>query len=161
MQLTLYTDYAIRTLLYLGTRPGEVVPVSRISASYGISNNHLAKVAKMLVREGLLEGRRGKDGGLRLVDAPAEICLGTLVRATEEQKLLECFDAKTSTCPLTGRCSVERAMHEAREAFFRVLDRYTLADMLAGTPHLTSLVSAHSLSSGKRKRSATHSRAAP
>ncbi|MFT3923132.1 MAG: Rrf2 family transcriptional regulator [Myxococcales bacterium] len=141
MQLTLYTDYAIRTLLYLGTRPDQIVPVSEISAAYGISAHHLAKVAKMLVREGLLEGKRGKEGGLRLASAPADICLGSLVRATEEHNLLECFDPKSSSCPLTGYCRVERAMHEAREAFFGVLDGYTLSDMLENTPRLVSLLS--------------------
>jgi Rrf2 family nitric oxide-sensitive transcriptional repressor len=141
MQLTLYTDYALRTLLYLGTRPEQVVPVSEISASYGISANHLAKVAKMLVREGLVEGRRGRDGGLRIAHAPADICLGTLVRATEEHTLLECFEPKTSTCPLTGFCRIERTMHEAQEAFFTVLDGYTLADMLENTARLNSLLS--------------------
>lgn len=140
MQLTLYTDYAIRTLLYLGARPDQTVPVAEISAAYGISNNHLAKVAKMLVRDGLVEGRRGRDGGLQLACAPDEICIGTLVRNTEEHRLLECFDPKTSTCPLTGHCRLERAMHEARNAFFEVLDRYTLADMLENRRDLVQLL---------------------
>jgi Rrf2 family transcriptional regulator, nitric oxide-sensitive transcriptional repressor len=149
MQLTLYTDYALRTLLYLATRPEQVSPVSQISAAYGISTHHVAKVAKMLVREGILEGRRGKDGGLRLLHAPGDICLGTLVRATEEQKLLECFDPKTSTCPLTGHCRVERAMREAREAFFSVLDGYTLADVLENAPQIVALLSPARLARGK------------
>lgn len=140
MQLTLYTDYAMRTLIYLGARPDQTVPVSEISESFGISTHHLAKVAKMLVRDGLVEGRRGRDGGLRLAYAPEDICVGTLVRATEEHKMLECFDPKTSTCPLTGHCRLERAMHEARDAFFAVLDRYTLADMLENRRELVQLL---------------------
>ncbi len=141
MQLTLYTDYAMRTLIYLGARPDQTVSVAEISESFGISTNHLAKVAKMLVRDGLLEGRRGRDGGLRLACAPEDICVGTLVRATEEHNLLECFEPKTSTCPLTGHCRLERAMHEARAAFFAVLDGYTLADMLENRRELVQLVS--------------------
>jgi len=140
MQLTLYTDYAIRTLLYLGSRPDQIVPVSEIGASYGISTNHLAKVAKMLVRDGLVEARRGREGGIRLARDPADICIGALVRATEEHQLLECFDSKTSGCPLTGHCRIERAMREARQAFFGVLDRYSLADMLENPAKLVQLL---------------------
>ena len=140
MQLTLYTDYAIRTLLYLGSHPGQIVPVAEIGASYGISVNHLAKVAKMLVRDGLVEARRGREGGIRLARDPADICIGALVRATEEHRLLECFDSNTSSCPLTGKCRIERVMHEARQAFFGVLDRYTLADMLENPAKLVQLL---------------------
>lgn len=141
MQLTLYSDYALRTLLYLGAREGQVVPVSEIGASFAISTNHLAKVAKMLVQAGLVEGRRGRDGGLRLALEPNDICLGALVRATEDHTLLECFEPKTSSCPLTGNCLIERAMREAREAFFAVLDRYTLRDLLQNGPQLLRLLS--------------------
>lgn len=94
----------------------------------------------MLVDSGLVEGRRGRDGGLSLAVDAKDICLGTLVRATEDHTLLECFEPKTSTCPLTGYCLVERAMREAREAFFAVLDRYTLADVVQNTPKLVRLL---------------------
>lgn len=140
MQLTLYTDYAIRTLVYLGTHPARVVPVSEIGGVFGVSTNHLAKVAKMLTRAGLVNARRGRDGGLTLAVAPEEIRLGALVRLCESHDLLECFDRKTSTCQLTGACRVERAVREAQEAFFAVLDRYTLAELVGNRPQLIQLL---------------------
>ncbi len=140
MQLTLHTDYAIRTLVYLGMHPERVVPVSEIAQAYGISTNHLAKVAQMLTQEGWVFARRGRDGGLSLAPRTLELRLGALVRRSENHDLLECFDRKASTCALTGHCRVERALREAREAFFAVLDRHTLADLVSNKPQLLQLI---------------------
>src|SRR4051794_30604825 len=63
MQLTRFTDYALRTLLYLGSHPGQVVPASAISDAFGISPDHLAKAAKWLTQHGYVRGARGAGGG--------------------------------------------------------------------------------------------------
>lgn len=131
MQLTIYSDYALRTLIYLGLHPGRPVPVSEISAAYGISTHHLAKVAKDLVRNGVVRAHRGRSGGLELAQPPAAVSVGAIVRQTEPTfDLLECFDRRTSTCPLTGACRLERTLYDARAAFLDVLDRTTLADLV-------------------------------
>ena len=140
MQLTLHTDYAIRTLVYLGLHPDRVVPVSEIAQAHGISTHHLAKVGQMLVQEGWVSARRGREGGLSLSPRTLELRLGALVRRSENHDLLECFDRKTSQCALTGFCRVERALREAREAFFAALDRYTLADLVSNRPQLLQLI---------------------
>jgi Rrf2 family nitric oxide-sensitive transcriptional repressor len=132
VQLTLYTDYALRTLLYLGLHPGRPVPVPEVAAAYQVSTNHVAKVAKALVRGGFVKAHRGRTGGLELAMTPAEIKVGAIVRETEPTlELLECFDHRTSSCPITGVCRLERTLHEARAAFLDVLDRTTLADLLS------------------------------
>lgn len=140
MQLTVYTDYALRTLLYLGVQPGRPVPVPEIAAAYGISAHHVAKVAKALVRGGFVKSHRGRAGGLELALAPEQIKVGAIVRETEPTlDLLECFDHRTSTCPITGVCRLERTLHDARAAFFEVLDRTTLADLLTNPKLATRL----------------------
>ncbi|MCO5168484.1 MAG: Rrf2 family transcriptional regulator [Planctomycetes bacterium] len=131
MQLTLYTDYALRTLLYLGLHPGRPVPAPEVARAYGVSPHHVAKVAKALVRDGFVRARRGRSGGLELAVAPEDLRIGAVVRRTEPTlDLLECFDRRASTCPITGACRLERVLHDARGAFLEVLDRTTLADLL-------------------------------
>src|SRR3546814_15362047 len=66
MRLTRYTDYAMRVLLYLGTRPDQLCSVSEIARAYGVSQNHLMKLANDLVRQGHVTSVRGRFGGLRL-----------------------------------------------------------------------------------------------
>ena len=71
MRLTRYTDYAMRVLLYLGAQPDKVCSISEIARAYGISQNHLMKVAHDLGKAGYVEGVRGRGGvrtgGMRLL----------------------------------------------------------------------------------------------
>jgi len=66
MRLTRYTDYAMRVLLYLGAQPEKVCSIGEIARAYGISQNHLMKVAHELGKAGYVEGVRGRSGGIRL-----------------------------------------------------------------------------------------------
>jgi Rrf2 family nitric oxide-sensitive transcriptional repressor len=103
VQLTLYTDYALRTLLYLGVNPDRPVPVAEIAAAYGISANHVAKCAQALVSGGFARTRRGRAGGLELALPPERVRVGDVVRVTEPTvDLLACFDAASTSCPITG-----------------------------------------------------------
>ncbi|MCM8730430.1 Rrf2 family transcriptional regulator [Hephaestia sp. GCM10023244] len=127
MRLTRYTDYAMRVLLYLGTRPDRLCSVSEIARAYGVSQNHLMKVANDLVRQGHVTSVRGRFGGMRLGRAPSEINVGALVRHTEEGFALADCDA----CVIAPACGLTVALHEALAAFMAVLDGYTLEDLLA------------------------------
>ena len=67
MPLTIFTDYTLRVLIYLGTGMRTVSPPSGDTATaYGISENHLTKVVHHLAKQGYVETTRGKDGGMRL-----------------------------------------------------------------------------------------------
>lgn len=144
MQLTQFSDYALRILLYLGThdpQPGERLPaLADIGRAYRISYNHLSKVAQQLAALGFIDAMRGRTGGVRLARPPAQINLGAVVRATESHfNLVECFDPATNTCPIASVCGLTRALLEARDQFLAVLDRYTLADVLVHKPELVRL----------------------
>lgn len=141
MQLTQFTDYALRTLLYLGSHPEEVVPASQVSDAFGISYDHVAKAAKWLTQRGYVQAQRGKAGGLMLLRKPAAIRIGQLVSESEpHMHLLECFDRETNRCPITPACKLKKALFEARSAFLAALDAYTLADLLANRSHLVQLL---------------------
>ncbi|MFE1600119.1 Rrf2 family transcriptional regulator [Methylobacterium sp. ID0610] len=129
MRLTRYTDYALRTLIYLGLREPEQCSIAEIARAYGISENHLVKVVHQLGRLGLVHTLRGRGGGIRLGRPPAEIVIGAVVRETEEDlALVECFSG--GACAITAPCRLKRVLGEALAAFLAVLDRTTLADLL-------------------------------
>ena len=131
MRLTRYTDYALRTLIYLGLNEPRQSSIGEIARAYGISENHLTKVVHQLGRLGLVRTIRGRGGGLRLALDPAEIVVGAVVRRTEEDlALVECFSG--GACAITPSCRLRRALGEALAAFLAVLDGYTLADLLGG-----------------------------
>ncbi len=135
MHLTLWTDYALRTLIYVGAKDGRLSTIAEIAESFGVSRTHLMKVVNQLGQQGYIETVRGKGGGIRLGRKPAEIVVGALVRDTEEDlAVMGCLAdtrAETGFCRIEGCCVLRRALREATEAFLRTLDGYTLADLLA------------------------------
>src|SRR5574340_1131104 len=131
MRLTTFTDYALRVLIYLGTAPDGFATIEQIAAGYAISANHLMKVVPQLAQMGYVTPVRGKGGGLRLARAPEAINVGEVVRRAEQDfVIVECFGDGGSNCAIASICTLERAMHEALDAFFAKLDGYTLADLL-------------------------------
>lgn len=130
MRLSLHADYALRTLMYLAVHDGHR-SIGEIAKAYGISKNHLMKVAQRLVAEGFLEAVRGRSGGLRLAQAATQINVGQVARTMEETgSFVECFDPATNSCVITPACQLRHALAGALEAFFRHLDRYSLGDLV-------------------------------
>jgi len=130
MYLTRHADYTMRLLIHLAVQPGGTATIREVAEHYGISRNHLMKVANRAVQAGYVKGARGRDGGLRLAKTPAEIGIGDVLRKAEEWTLVECFQADSNGCPITKGCGLRLVLKEALDAYFAVLDRYTLADVV-------------------------------
>jgi len=131
MRLTLWTDYALRTLIYVGAKDGRLSTIAEIAESFGISKTHLMKVVNRLARQGYLETVRGKGGGIRLGRSPEGIEIGAVVREIEEDMaVLGCL-AGAGFCRIEGCCVLRGALRKATQAFLDTLDGYTLADLLA------------------------------
>lgn len=133
MRLTLHTDYALRVLVHVGLKGGDLVTINEIADCYGISKNHLTKVVHQLGRAGYLETVRGKYGGVRLMIPPEQVSMGAFIRRTEDDfalaRCMRCDD--DGACRIGANCLARRALTEALDGFFCSLDRYTLADMIA------------------------------
>jgi Rrf2 family nitric oxide-sensitive transcriptional repressor len=141
MQLTLYTDYSLRVLLYLGVHSDELVTIGEIADAYKISRNHLVKVVHHLASMGFVHTTRGKGGGVRLMRPPEEIRLGEVIRSTEGGfELVECMNSATNTCPIDQLCALKGVVREALSAFTSVWDRYTLADVLRNRGQLAEVL---------------------
>lgn len=94
MRLTNYSDYALRSLIYLATKPEPhlLANISDIANSYHISRSHLTKIIHQLGQLGYIDSVRGKNGGIRLACAPKDINLGVLIKQIEPDfNLVECF----------------------------------------------------------------------
>jgi Rrf2 family nitric oxide-sensitive transcriptional repressor len=131
MHLTQQTDYSLRVLIYLACRPQEIVSTQEISSAYGVSNNHLVKVVNRLGRHGYITVKRGRGGGITLARDAAKIVIGDVVATLEPGfDLVECFrvDGK---CPIRPVCTLKPVLGEALVAFLEVLNRHTLAEVVA------------------------------
>lgn len=159
MRLTRYSDYALRSLLFLALHPKDkLANISDIAKAYNISKSHLTKIIHQLALLGYVQSVRGKNGGIRINKDPKEINIGTLVRHTEAGfEIVECFESNNATikpdtlqsipmvnvleqqptkCVISPVCELKWVMAEATQAFVAVLDGYTLADMMTNSDKL-------------------------
>jgi Rrf2 family transcriptional regulator, nitric oxide-sensitive transcriptional repressor len=130
MRLTTFSDYALRVMMYLGLKHGQLATIADIAQAYRISENHLTKVVHHLAQQGYVETVRGKGGGLRLARSPLTLNIGEMIRNCEgEAGLLPCLDDQ-DTCRIQPSCKLTGILREAQLAMYAVLDRYTLSGLL-------------------------------
>ncbi|MGZ3252736.1 MAG: RrF2 family transcriptional regulator [Burkholderiaceae bacterium] len=131
MRLTSYTDYALRTLMYLAINRAHLATIQDIADLHGISKNHLTKVAHQLGQLGLIQTVRGRNGGLKLGREPAEINIGKVVRQTETDfYMAECFDRGNKNCAYSSGCMLKGVLNIATDAYLHVLDNVTLETLI-------------------------------
>lgn len=128
MRLTDFSDYALRTLIYLN-REKSISSLSRISENLNIPKNHLNMVAHKLVKLGFVKSTRGRFGGLQIETHTGNLKVGEVLRKTENRiRLVECFQ-DVVTCPLFPKCKFKKSLDRAVEAFFDSLNESTLDEI--------------------------------
>jgi len=141
VQLTSYTDYAFRTLIALACVAPKKLTVGEISASYGISLNHLLKVVQKLAELGFVETTRGKSGGVRLLADPSTLALGQVVRGMEpELGVVPCLRTGEQVCSIVPVCRLKSMLSAATDQFLAALDEHTLADLTLAKPRIARLL---------------------
>jgi Rrf2 family nitric oxide-sensitive transcriptional repressor len=144
MHLRRFTDYSLRVLILVATSPRGQATVAETARAFDISEHHLVKVVQLLAREGLLVNTRGRGGGLRLALPPSQINLGRVVRAAEgPSHIADCFDRGKKPCVIAGACRLSGVFREALDAFYAVLDRHTLQDLLDRPGVLVAILHRH------------------
>ncbi|TXK25086.1 nitric oxide-sensing transcriptional repressor NsrR [Bacillus amyloliquefaciens] len=142
MKLTNYTDYSLRVLIFLASRPSEELSnIKEIADTYSISKNHLMKVIYRLGQLGYVETIRGRGGGIRLGMIPEDINIGEVVRNTEgDFNIVECFDSQKNLCIISPACNLKNLLYEALQAYLAVLDKYTLRDLVKNKEEIMRLL---------------------
>lgn len=141
MRLTVYTDYALRVLIYVALKRPEHATINEIAQSYLISRHHLTKVVHRLGLLGYLETARGKGGGLRLARPPSKINLAEVIRNTEDNMaLVECFQSGRPRCCIQPQCVLRSALQTALDAFLKVLNRFTLQHLIKPNRQLMQIL---------------------
>jgi Rrf2 family protein len=137
------TDYALRAALELAAAPDErPVKGERIATAQAIPLRFLENILMQLRHAGLVESRRGADGGYRLARPPADVTLADVIRAIDGP-LAGVSGARPETLDFAGVAAPMRDVWIAVRASLRgVLERVTLADVVAGDlpAHVRDLV---------------------
>ena len=142
MELSSFTDYSLRVLIYAAAREGEKITLSELAQAYRISHHHLVKIVHYLGKLGFLSNRRGRSGGILLGRKATEIRVGDVIRKTESHfNLVECFSAGSDTCRISPTCRLKGVFQEATQAFLDVLDHYTIEDLVQSRSSILRLLS--------------------
>ena len=138
MQLTSFTDYGLRALIYMASLPDDqMTNISQVTEVYGVSRNHMVKIINQLSRAGLVTAVRGKNGGIKLGKPAQTIRIGDVVRELEPLSLVNC---DSDFCHITPACRLKHVLHTAVEHFLDELNQYTLADMVKDNSTLYKLL---------------------
>ncbi|SUC18079.1 transcriptional repressor NsrR [Proteus mirabilis] len=124
MQLTSFTDYGLRALIYMASLPeGKMTSITEVTQVYGVSRNHMVKIINQLSHMGFVEAIRGKNGGIRLGKPAADIIVGEVVRALEPLSLVNC---SAEFCHITPACRLKTCIKSSdRTVFERARPSYT------------------------------------
>ena len=129
MKLSLHTDYALRFLMFLVSRPGRTT-IAEVAEFYGISKDHLAKVTQQMVRLGYVRSIRGINGGIELIRDPEGVTIGQVIRDFEgAMHYLECVGATTQVCVIQPGCELRRVFAEAERLQWEYLDSVKLSSV--------------------------------
>ncbi|MBC9908154.1 MULTISPECIES: Rrf2 family transcriptional regulator [Achromobacter] len=142
MQLTRFTDFGLRVLMYLTQcrDRSAAVTIPEIADRFSVSRNHLVKVVHFMAQQGWVSTSRGKGGGLRLSQAADRYRLGDLIRQLEQQGPL--IDCREPPCALDGACRLSGVLAQTLQAFYEALNGYTLADLVRD-PTAAAIIKLH------------------
>lgn len=141
MQLTRFTDFGLRMLMYLSKHDRSTpITIAEIAGQFEVPHNHLIKVANRLGKLGLVKALRGRNGGLVLAMPADTIRLGDTLRGLEgDTPLVKCDEPP---CALGGNCLLSAALLSGLGAFYDRMNEYTLADVSSGRT-ATAIVTMH------------------
>lgn len=130
MRITKFTDYSLRVLIYLASKPGdELSNISELSKAFSISVHHVRSVVHKLGQLGYINSTQGKGGGFELALDANQILIGDLIKQTEKDfYLVECYNPDGS-CPIENVCKLQHFLADALDAFFETLNQYTVEDI--------------------------------
>ena len=131
MQLSKFSDYSFRALIYLAQHRDQLCTVEELSMNLNTSEQHMKKVIHKLGKTPYVTSIKGRGGGLRLGCEPQEINLGEILKITEDNlNILECFN-KSAWCPrLSSGCKLKSITSDAVQKFIEEFSNYTLEDLL-------------------------------
>ncbi|CUX58109.1 MULTISPECIES: Rrf2 family transcriptional regulator [Agrobacterium] len=135
MHLKRQTEIAFGILAVCARQESEIVSVQKVAQEIGATKDHTYQVVALLARNGLLQSERGPGGGLKLARDPQTVKLTEVLRLVQPELLGEGADALSSPQSET-EAFLGRIVSTTSSFFARLLDRFTIADLIAPESNL-------------------------
>lgn len=132
LQLTRGSEYGIRAMVYLASRPaGEICSLRDVGRAQDIPESFLAKLFQSLVHAGLVVSHRGARGGFALARPAERINVAEVVEAIDGPVSLNKCVLEPEQCARSYDCAVRRVWLRAQESMLAALTEVTFADLAA------------------------------
>ena len=137
MKLSKRGEYALRALIDLGIaaelgRP--ILQVSELAAKEKLPVKFLEQIFTQLKASGFVVSKRGKLGGYSLARPMNKIKFGSVIRLIDGPLApISCVSEtayERCTCPDEDHCGLRMLMLDVRTAIIKILDRYSLEDIV-------------------------------
>lgn len=124
--------YALRVMVDLAEQhTNGYTPLNEIAARQGISEKYLEIILKILVKEKLLHGLRGKGGGYRLTRSPEEYRVGEILELTEGTlAAVACLTKDAAVCARSSQCRTLPMWKEFDAMVHDYFYQMSLADLI-------------------------------
>jgi len=137
MRLSKKTDYALRVLFTLVEHHGRgPLPIRELARRNAVPKRFLEHIMLDMKSEGWVRSVAGARGGYELARRPEELTMGQVVRRFDGILApIGCVSTSHyARCSQEPNCRFRRVLLEIRNHTARLMDRSTLAAVLAGEP---------------------------
>jgi len=120
-------EYAIRALVYLAQKNTDrLTMIPEISRESGVPGPYVAKIFRDLVRQNILESRKGPRGGFRFSQDPGKISLKQIVNAVDDGARMTACAMGLNECSAANACPLHHVWTEAKNKIIALLEKETL-----------------------------------
>jgi Rrf2 family protein len=132
VRISARVDYAVRAAVELAAVAPESLTSEKIAQAQGIPARFLQAILGDLQHARLVTSQRGREGGYRLALPPSEVSIARVMRV-EQGFLAEVHGQRPEDVEYPGAAApLAHVWVAAREAYRRVLENVTLADVVSG-----------------------------
>lgn len=141
LRITKQTDYGIVLLTHMAATPERWATAPELALGASLPAPMVAKILKILAREGLLTSHRGAAGGYALARPAGEISVAQIITALEGPiAVTECTDSEPGLCHQEDSCPVRGNWNRINLAIREALEGISLAEMTAPVRRGSELV---------------------
>jgi len=136
MNISQRCQYGLRAVFELARKPiGVPKKISDIAAAQAIPPRFLESILNALKQGGIVQSRRGAQGGYLLAVPPSELTAARIIAILEGPfQPVRCVVGGGANCPLRGKCSFEGMWKKAGDAMESVFEATTFQDLLDNEP---------------------------
>lgn len=134
MKISTKVRYGLKALVYIAdeSSKGRLVRIKEISEKEDISVQYLEQILYKLKNENIIEGKRGPNGGYRLMSDPEGVTLYKLYKILDDDtKVINCNENVKETKDCTEEsCNNSCIWRKLDSAMKDILKSTTLADLI-------------------------------